>query len=403
VRGLLGRLNRFADERFPMPAVREFMDHQARKRLPPHTGWLHVFGSLSLIAFVSQVVTGILLLVYYRPTPEEAHKSIEYITGEVRFGWLYRQIHAWGASFMIVAVLLHMIRTFFMGAYKKPREVTWVVGVAIFVVTIVFGFTGYLLPWNQLSYWATTVGTEVSGAVPLVGMWLKKLMLGGENVGAETLSRFFTLHVIILPWTLAFLVALHLVLMRVQNLSTLDPVGRERSYPPEAGIPFWPVHVTKEGCILLVTLGVLITLCVASPWEIGEPANPLETPEAIKPEWYFLPTYQMLKYFSGPAGKILGIMVSGVPFFLLLLWPFLDRSPYRHPKKRPIAVTVGVLALALALFFGTLGYLAESRHTFFGRTYEFDVYAVPHRVTDHEAADHTGASEEMPAGAERAQ
>ncbi len=375
-------LARFADERFPMPAVRDFFDHQARKRLPPHTGWLHVFGSLSLIAFVGQFITGILLLVYYRPTPEEAHKSIEYISGDVRFGWLYRQLHAWGASFMIVAVTLHMIRTFFMGAYKKPREFTWVIGVMILMTSIVFGFTGYLLPWNQLSYWATTVGTEVAGAIPMVGMSLKRVMLGGDAVGGETLSRFFTLHVIILPWTLAILVTLHLVLMRVQNLSTLDPVGQERPYPPEAGIPFWPVHVAKEACVMLVVLAVLVTLSVVSPWEIGEPSNPLETPEAIKPEWYFLPTYQMLKYFTMPGGKIIGIMASNVPFILLFIWPFLDRSPHRHPRKRPIAVSIGILAIVLALFFGTLGYLAETKQTFFGHTYEFDVYARPHRVAE---------------------
>jgi quinol-cytochrome oxidoreductase complex cytochrome b subunit len=380
---LASTIRRFLDERYPMDSVREFVDHQAHKRLPPHTGWLHVFGSLSLIAFLSQVVTGILLLVYYRGTPHEAHQSIQYITGEVHFGWLYRQLHAWGATFMILAVLLHMMRTFFMGAFKKPRELTWVVGAFIFMVTIVFGFTGYLLPWNQLSYWATTVGTEITGAVPGVGPWLKKLMLGGSTVGAETLSRFFTLHVIVLPWTLAFLVALHLVLMRVQNLATLDPVGQERPYPPESGIPFWPVHVTKEGCVLMGTLGVLLTLAVLSPWEIGEAADPLKTPEAIKPEWYFLPTYQLLKYFTGPTGKVLGILISGVPFLLLFLWPFLDRTPARNPGRRPLSTTIGILAIALALFFGVVGYLSESRHTFLGQTIEFDIYGVPHVLERH--------------------
>jgi quinol-cytochrome oxidoreductase complex cytochrome b subunit len=374
------RINQFLDARFNMPIAREFVDHQVHKRLPPHTGWLHVFGSLSLLAFVSQVLTGILLLVYYRPTTDEAHKSIQYITGEVHFGWLYRQVHAWGATLMIVAVTLHMARTFFMGAYKKPRELTWVVGVLILLVTIVFGFTGYLLPWNQLSYWATTVGTEIAGAVPGIGPELRTFMLGSENVGGETLSRFFTVHVIILPWALAFLVGLHLFFMRTQNLATLDPVGEERKYPPEAGIPFWPVHVAKESCVALVMLGVLITLSVTSPWEIGEPANPLETPEAVKPEWYFLPTYQLLKYFTGSLGKILGIAVSMVPFLLLLLWPFVDRSPARHPRRRPVATTLGVIGIVLALFFGVLGHLSETHRTFLGRTYEFDVYGVPRRA-----------------------
>jgi cytochrome b6 len=380
MRRILTSIWRFLDDRLPMSVVVDFVDHQAHKRLPPHTSWLHVFGSLSLLAFVSQVITGILLLVYYRPTTEEAHKSIQFITGEVRCGWLYRQIHAWGATFMVITVVLHMARTFFMGAYKKPRELTWVIGVLLFVMTIVFGFTGYLLPWNQLSYWATTVGTEIAGSIPALGPWLKRFMLGGETVGGETLSRFFTLHVIVLPWMLTFLVALHLLLMRVQNLATLDPVGQERPYPPETGIPFWPVHMAKEGCVVLVALGVLVTLAVVSPWEVGEHADPLQTPEAIKPEWYFLPTYQMLKYFRGPAGKILGLFASTVPFILLLIWPFLDRTLARRPRQRPIATTVGILGVVLALGFGVLGYLSESRRTLFGRTYEIDVYGVPHAV-----------------------
>jgi quinol-cytochrome oxidoreductase complex cytochrome b subunit len=176
---------------------------------------------------------------------------------------------------------------------------------------------------------------------------------------------------------LFFLVALHLLLMRAQNLATLDPVDQDKPYPPESGIPFWPVHTTKEGPVVLVTLGILITLSVLSPWEIGEPANPLETPEAIKPEWYFLPTYQLLKYFTGPMGKVLGIAVSMVPFVLLFVWPFVDRTPARHPRQRPISTGIGIVAIALALFFGMLGHLSESHRTIFGHTIEFDIYGVP--------------------------
>jgi len=158
--GVKGSTSGFLGARYNMQVASEFFEKQARKRLPPHTGWLHVLGSLSLFLFISQTVTGILLLIYYRPTPDEAHKSIQYITAEVHFGWLYRQIHAWGATLMILAVTLHMMRTYFFGAYKKPRELTWVTGVIIFVLTVTFGFTGYLLPWNQIAFWATTVGTE---------------------------------------------------------------------------------------------------------------------------------------------------------------------------------------------------------------------------------------------------
>ena len=376
----------YLQERIHYDVVRGFLHKQLYKRLPPHTGWMHVLGSLALLLFVSQFVTGILLLLYYRPTLEEAHESIQYITGEVAFGWLYRQVHAWGATLMMLAVILHMTRTFFMGSFKKPRELTWALGVLLLLVTMVFGFTGYLLPWNQLSYWATTVGTEVVGAVPYVGEQLKTAVLGGASVGQETLSRFFVIHAIILPWILVILLGLHLVLMRVHNLATLENVGDEKPFPPESGVPFWPVHMAKEACVAAVCFAVLLSLSVAYPWEIGEPANPLETPEGIKPEWYFLPSYQLLKYFTGQIGKVLGIVLAGVPFMLLLFWPLLERSQARHPWRRKVAVSVGLLAILLAVTFGVLGHLSETSVRIGGATYHFDMYAVPHRVTPEESA-----------------
>jgi len=390
MRFLSRRISAFLDERFDMETFRQFVDKQVHKRLPPHTGWPHVLGSVSLMLFLNQVITGILLLLYYRPTPEEAFKSIQYLHSEVTCGWLFRQLHAWGATLMIVAVTLHMARTFFMGAYKKPRELTWLVGVVIFLVTITFGFSGYLLPWNQLSYWATTVGTEIAGAVPGIGTAIRTLMLGGPNVGRETLSRFFTVHAVVLPWAMVALIGCHLVFVRAQNLATLEPVGEEKPYPPESGIPFWPVHMAKEGCVALVVLGLLMTLAVVLPWEIGEPANPLETPEGIKPEWYFLPTYQMLKYFTGERAKMIGIFVSTIPFVLLFLWPFLDRSKPRHPRQRPISVTIGLIGVLLAMGLGVVGHLSESRRTIFGVTVEFDIYGRP-TVIKPEAESHDSA------------
>jgi quinol-cytochrome oxidoreductase complex cytochrome b subunit len=350
------------------------------KRLPPHTGWAHVFGSIALLTFVSQFVTGILLLLYYRPTLEEAHESIQYITATAPFGWLIRQLHAWGATLMMVAVLLHMLRTFIMGSFKRPREITWVIGAALLMMTMAFGFTGYLLPWNQLSYWATTVGTEVVGAVPYVGDSLKQTLLGGPTVGQETLSRFFVVHVCVLPWILVMLVAAHLVLMRVHNLATMEDVGKEAGFAPEAGIPFWPVHMAKEACVAMVILGLLFTLSVVSPWEIGEPADPLETPPGIKPEWYFLPTYQLLKYFSGPMGKFIGIMVSGIPFVVATFWPFIERGPGRHPRRRRWAVRAGYVAMLMALGFGLVGHLSETTIHIAGAAIHFDTYGAPHLV-----------------------
>jgi quinol-cytochrome oxidoreductase complex cytochrome b subunit len=373
---LYDKIRPWLAQRYDVATVEEFVEHQAGKPLPPNTGFWHTFGSLSLYLFVNQVVTGILLMIYYRPTTSTAFESVRYIMTKAHFGWLIRGLHAWGATLMILCVLIHMIRTFFMGAYKKPRELTWVLGVFIFGCTITFGFTGYLLPWNQLSYWATTVGTEISGAIPWAGNYIKLLLRGGEGVTGETLARFYVLHVVVLPWVLTMLIATHLFLMRVQGLATMERVGEEKPLEPGRAIPFFPQHVLKEGVIFCLLIGAMVTLVVMWPVELGEKADPFVTPEGIKPEWYFLSTYQLLKYFP----KLLGIFVSLIPPLLLLLWPFLDRNPERHPKKRPVAVTIGVLGLLLAIVFGVLGHFSESTVTWGGQKYQFDVYAVPHRL-----------------------
>lgn len=360
-------------DRFPVGQVREFMKHQAEKPLPPHTSWFHTFGSLSLFLVVNQIVTGILLMVYYRPTPETAFESIKYITAKAQFGWLIRGLHAWGATMMLVMLLFHMGRTFFMGAFKKPRELTWVIGVFLFFLTMTFGFTGYLLPWNQLSYWATTIGTEIAGSIPLIGVFVKRVLLGGDSISGETLSRFYVLHVIVLPWILVLLVSIHLVFMRVQGLATLDRVGEEKASEAKRPIPFFPHHVLKEMMVFALFLAWLFTLVVLWPPELGEKADPYTTPAGIKPEWYFLPTYQLLKYFP----KLLGLFISVIPSLVLLLWPFLDRSPERHPRRRRISMSVGIAALVVALVMGVLGHFSERDVTIGGKQYHINHYGVP--------------------------
>lgn len=302
------------------------------------------------------------------------------------------QVHAWGASLMILTVVLHMMRTFFMGSYKKPREITWVTGVLIFLVTITFGFTGYLLPWNQIAFWATTVGTESANKVPFIGPWLQYFLRGGDAVTGETLSRFFVVHVILLPWILSGLIAVHLVLMRMHNIATLDAVDEERKIPQEYGIPFFPVHVAKEGVVAILLVAVLVTLSVLAPWEIGEPADPLSTPAHIKPEWYFLPSYQLLKYFEGTYGALLGIIACSVPFGLLLIWPFIDRGKQRHPKKRPLAVGFGLVGLLGAIFLGYLGHISETEQTFFGKRYHINLLGWPEPIDEGAESDHGGGA-----------
>ncbi|MBI4387823.1 MAG: cytochrome bc complex cytochrome b subunit [Candidatus Omnitrophica bacterium] len=373
------RLKQWFAERFDLEQLKGPVQKQLHKPLPKNISWAHTLGSMSLFLFVSQVLTGILLLIYYRPTVNEAFESVKFIMTKSYMGWLYRQIHAWGANLMLIVVFLHMLRTFITGSYKKPRELTWVFGVFLFLLTLVFGFTGYLLPWNQLAYWATTVGTEVAGAIPVLGEWIKTFLRGGFNVGGETLSRFFVVHVIILPWVLFFIVLIHLVLVRIQGIATMDPVGSEKETKPGEGTPFFPNHVLKEGVVFFILLGILITLSILTPFDLGEKADPLTTPLAIKPEWYFLPMYQVIKYFP----KLVGIFVVGIGPLFLLAWPLLDKSSNRHPLHRPISMTIGILALLSLLILGTMGYFSESKRHFFGKEYDIDIYGIPHLVSSN--------------------
>ena len=363
-------IEKFLRARYPWDSFKDFAAHQAQKPLPPHVSWWHTFGSLALFLLANQIVTGLLLMVYYRPTSDHAFESIRFIQTEVPAGWLIRGLHAWGAALMICMLILHMIRVFVMGGYKKPRELTWVTGVLLLGVTVTFGFTGYLLPWNQLSYWATTVGTEVARAVPFVGNDIALMLRGGEGVSGETLGRFYVLHVAVLPWAIVGLVSIHLFLMRLQNLATLERVGEEQDIPPHHAVPFFPEHVLKELSVFTVFLGFLLALVIFSPPELGEPADPFNTPVGIKPEWYFLSTYQMLKYFP----KTIGIFTSMIPPLILVLLPFIDRSLERHPKRRPLAMTLGALALVGALALGIVGKISETHIRFFGKPYEVDLY-----------------------------
>ena len=365
----------FAD-RYDVDQIEEVIKGQVEKPLPENMSWFHTLGSMSLFLFVSQVFTGILLLVYYRPTVHDAFESVKFIMTTTYMGWLFRQVHAWGANLMIIVLFLHMLRTYITGSYKKPRELTWVIGAALFFLTLVFGFTGYLLPWNQLAYWATTVGTEIAGAIPWMGNFIKTLLRGGGAVGGETISRFFVVHVIILPWVLFFLIVAHLFLVRYQGIATMDPVSPGKEPKLKEGVPFFPDHVLKEGIVFFILLGVLITLAILKPFDLGEKADPLQTPFAIKPEWYFLPMYQMIKYFP----KLVGIFITSLGPLILVILPFLDRGKERNPFKRPISMMLGIAGLLLLVGLGMLGAVAETKKNFFGKTYEFDIYGIPRLI-----------------------
>ncbi|HJW91615.1 MAG TPA: cytochrome b N-terminal domain-containing protein [Anaerolineales bacterium] len=194
-------------------------------RKVPKVNWWYTLGSATLFLFVLQLVTGIFLTVYYVPSPDHAYDSIQYIMNGVAFGWLIRGIHHWGASLMVVFVFVHMLRTFFMAAYKYPREVTWLTGVLLLLSTIGMGFTGYLLPWNQRAYWATIVGTEIAGTVPFIGGFIERILRGGSELSAVTLARFFAVHIWFLPALIAVLIGVHLYLVIRLGISSMPKEG----------------------------------------------------------------------------------------------------------------------------------------------------------------------------------
>ena len=202
-------LYEWLDERLGLTTINKLV----LDRKVPKVNWWYTLGSATLFLFTLQVITGIFLTVYYVPTPDHAYDSVNYIMQDVSFGWLVRGIHHWGASLMVLFVFLHMLRVFYMGAYKYPRELTWIIGVLLFVLTLGMGFTGYLLPWNQRAYWATTVGTQIAGTPPIIGPWITRILRGGEEISALTLSRFFALHIWMIPGLMALLIAVHLYLV----------------------------------------------------------------------------------------------------------------------------------------------------------------------------------------------
>jgi len=214
-------LYEWLDERLGLTTI----DKVVFDRKVPKVNWWYTLGSATLFLFIMQGITGIFLTVYYVPTPDHAYDSVNYIMQGVSFGWLVRGIHHWGASFMVLFVFLHMLRVFYMGSYKYPRELTWIIGVMLFLLTLGMGFTGYLLPWNQRAYWATTVGTQIAGTPPIIGPWITRILRGGTEISALTLSRFFAMHIWMIPGLMALLVAVHLYL--VVRLGISNPPSKD--------------------------------------------------------------------------------------------------------------------------------------------------------------------------------
>ncbi|MGZ6248675.1 MAG: cytochrome b N-terminal domain-containing protein [Syntrophales bacterium] len=347
---MFSRILHWIDERWPLSS---FIRLALEEEMSGGAGYAYVFGSAALIIFLLQVVTGIWQLFYYVPTLSQGYNSLGYLRTEVPFGWLIHGIHYWGANAMVVLVILHMSQVFIWGAYKRPHELQWVTGVFLFLVTMAMTLTGGALPWDKRSYWLVEVSASSAGTIPVIGDMIKRLMLGGGVIGQLTLSRFFILHAAILSGALLVIVAIHLVALRkVGNAGPWDEKERQKRGP------FWPDQVFKDGLAASLVILLLVALSVYAPPPFAGMADPLDASYVPKPEWNFLFFYEALKFLPGQLEMIVTVGIPVIGTLILLLVPFFDRDPERHPSKRPIAIAgwviiiAGFIALTLAGAYG---------------------------------------------------
>lgn len=332
----------------------------ARKKEVPlhrHSVWYY-FGGMTLFLFSVQVVTGILLLLYYRPSAENAFESVQFIITEVQFGWLIRSVHSWSANLLILALFIHMFSVYFMSAYRAPREATWVSGVLLLFISIGFGFSGYLLPWNELAFFATKVGTEIAGVLPLVGRPMLRFLRGGDDVTGATLTRFFGFHVAVLPAISTVLIGLHIWLVQTHGMSVPPGVEGEE---PAAKMKFIPNFLLRDLIGWILAVGVLAALAAIFPWELGTKADAFApAPAGIKPEWYFLFMFQTLKYLPAKIltfdGEVLGILAFGAGALFWMLVPFLNRAP-GHARRKLIFNIIGIFIMFFITVMTVVGFL----------------------------------------------
>ncbi len=348
--GRLERLRAFFRTRYPLGGLADLATH---KTVPQHrhTFWYY-WGGMTLCLIGIQFISGILLVLYYRPSAQEAFASVRFIMTKVEFGWLIRSVHAWAAHLVIFCVMGHLASTFFLKAYRPPRELTWVTGVALFALLLGFGFTGYLLPWNTLAYFATKVGTEIAGIVPGIGPILQTFLRGGSEVSDVTLTRFFWLHILVLPLLLLGLLGAHLVMIQLQGMS------KPLSVKTDHAMPFFPNFFLRDLVAWSVILGAVLCLSVYWPATLGEQADPFApTPAGIQPEWYFLWMFQTLKLFPshvlGLEGELVAVALTGLAGLVVFLVPWLDR-PARQGRAHGLVWAAGMIGMAYVV--GMTGY-----------------------------------------------
>ena len=332
------RLAAWFQDRIPVSG--EDLRELTNEPVPNHLKrWWFALGGTPAYLFVVQIVTGILLAIYYQPAADTAYESVRYITEEAAFGWFVRSLHKWGATFMIAAVILHQMRVYFTGAYRKPREINWMVGMCLLICTLMLGFTGYSLVYEQLSYWGATVGANIAGSVPLIGEFSRDLMLGGESYSSRTLPRFFVLHAAVLPIALTLLVAIHIGIIRLQGVTEFQFEDEKKE--PKKHFNFFPDHILSELAVGLLLMIVLSALATILPATLGAKADPLVTPEVIKPEWFFYVAFRWLKLFSGTAA----IVSMGFIVFVMFTWPFIDAWIRKRTRFQEASVWIGIVGV----------------------------------------------------------
>jgi cytochrome b6 len=347
-------------ERVGLDAI-EHLVNEKTVPLHKHTPWYYL-GGMTLFFFLVQVLTGILLMLYYRPSSQEAYESVQFIMTQVPFGWLIRSIHSWSANLMIAAALIHLFSVMFLKAYRAPRELTWMSGVALLGLAMGFGFSGYLLPWNKLAYFATRVGTDIAGAVPVGGDFLRRFLRGGDHVTGGTLSRFYGWHVAILPAVATSVLGLHLLLVQRHGMS-VPPSEEGRAGQRGRTMRFVPDFLLRDLFGWTIALGVLAALAAIFPWELGEKADAFApAPPNIQPEWYFMFMFQTLKQVPGGSFlglenevyPILGFGLLGLAAFLL---PFIDRGVVSRGRS-PVISALGLIVLLFIVVMTAVGYRA---------------------------------------------
>ncbi|UZJ61394.1 cytochrome bc complex cytochrome b subunit [Pseudomonas sp. KU26590] len=353
-----------------LPATSLWENHLSKYHAPKNLNFFYIFGALALLVLVNQILTGIWLTMSYTPTAEGAFASVESIMRDVEYGSILRLLHSTGASAFFIVIYLHMFRGLLYGSYQKPRELVWIFGMLIYLALMAEAFTGYLLPWGQMSYWGAQVIISLFGAIPVIGDDLAQWIRGDYLISGITLNRFFALHVVALPIVIVGLVVLHILALHEVGSNNPDGVDinkyKDENGKPLDGIPFHPYYTVKDLLGVVVFLFIFCSVVFFFP-EMGgyflekpnfEQANALKTPEHIAPVWYFTPFYAILRAIPD---KLLGVMAMGAAIAVLFVLPWLDRSPVKSMRYKGWLSRLGLLLFCVSFVtLGVLGVLPPS-------------------------------------------